>query len=123
MSQLDPAEAQLETIREEVQQLREELRASERHLARVLELLEGQQTQIVAQQASIARLDRNFMDLTTGRVWRTLRAAGEIAKKVLPAGQSIVWSLAKEKGTIAKSLRYPAEDGEIEKARLDKLGL
>ena len=43
--------------------------------------------------------------------------------KVLPAGQSIVWSLAKEKGTIAKSLRYPAEDGEIEKARLDKLGL
>ncbi len=87
MSQLDPAEAQLETIREEVQQLREELRASERHLARVLELLDGQQTQIVAQQASIARLDRNFMDLTTGRVWRTLRAAGEIAKKVLPAGQ------------------------------------
>jgi O-antigen biosynthesis protein len=27
------------------------------------------------------------MDLTTGRVWRTLRAAGEIAKKILPAGQ------------------------------------
>ena len=30
--------------------------------------------------------------------------------RVLPAGESIVWSLAKEKGTIAKSLRYPAED-------------
>ena len=43
--------------------------------------------------------------------------------KVLPAGQSIVWSLAKEKGAIAKSLRYPAEDGEEEKARLDKLRL
>lgn len=43
--------------------------------------------------------------------------------KVLPAGESIVWSLAKEKGTIAKSLRYPAEDGERENARMDKLGL
>jgi peptidoglycan/xylan/chitin deacetylase (PgdA/CDA1 family) len=43
--------------------------------------------------------------------------------KILPAGESIVWSLAKEKGTIAMSLRYPAEDGEYEKARMDKLGL
>jgi len=43
--------------------------------------------------------------------------------KVLPAGESIVWSLAKEKGTIAMSLRYPAEDGEIENARMNKLGL
>ena len=43
--------------------------------------------------------------------------------KVLPAGESIVWSLAKEKGTIAKSLRYPAEDGEFENARMNKLGL
>jgi len=43
--------------------------------------------------------------------------------KVLPAGESIVWSLAKEKGTIAKSLRYPAEDGDYENARMKKLGL
>jgi len=43
--------------------------------------------------------------------------------KVLPAGESIVWSLAKEKGTIPKSLRYPAEDGEYENARMNKLGL
>lgn len=43
--------------------------------------------------------------------------------KVLPAGESIVWSLAKEKGTIAKSLRYPAEDGDYETARMNKLGL
>ena len=42
---------------------------------------------------------------------------------VLPAGESIVWSLAKEKGTIPKSLRYPAEDGEYENARMNKLGL
>jgi peptidoglycan-N-acetylglucosamine deacetylase len=43
--------------------------------------------------------------------------------KVLPAGESIIWSVAKEKGTIAKSLRYPAEDAASENARLDKLKL
>ena len=43
--------------------------------------------------------------------------------KTLPAGESIVWALAKEKGTIAKSLRYPAEDGDYETARMNKLGL
>lgn len=43
--------------------------------------------------------------------------------KILPAGESIVWSLAKEKGTIAKSLRYPAEDSQYENARMDKLKL
>jgi peptidoglycan/xylan/chitin deacetylase (PgdA/CDA1 family) len=43
--------------------------------------------------------------------------------KILPAGESIVWSLAKEKGTIPMSLRYPAEDGQIENARMDKLKL
>jgi peptidoglycan/xylan/chitin deacetylase (PgdA/CDA1 family) len=42
---------------------------------------------------------------------------------VIPAGESIIWALAKEKGTIAKSLRYPAEDGEYEAARMNKLGL
>src|SRR4051812_36524795 len=43
--------------------------------------------------------------------------------KTVPAGESIVWALAKEKGTIAKSLRYPAEDGDYEIARMNKLGL
>jgi peptidoglycan/xylan/chitin deacetylase (PgdA/CDA1 family) len=43
--------------------------------------------------------------------------------KVLPAGESIIWSLAKEKGTIAKSLRYPAEDSRYEAERMKKLGL
>lgn len=43
--------------------------------------------------------------------------------KIVPAGESIVWSLAKKKGRIAKSLRYPAEDGEYENARMNELGL
>lgn len=43
--------------------------------------------------------------------------------KVLPAGESIIWSVAKEKGTIPMSQRYPAEDGDYEEARMNKLGL
>jgi peptidoglycan/xylan/chitin deacetylase (PgdA/CDA1 family) len=39
----------------------------------------------------------------------------------LPAGESILWSLAKEAGMA--NLRYPAEDGEYEKPILDRLGL
>jgi peptidoglycan/xylan/chitin deacetylase (PgdA/CDA1 family) len=43
--------------------------------------------------------------------------------KILPAGESIVWSLAKAAGKIPMSLRYPAEDGDYETAKMDKLGL
>lgn len=39
---------------------------------------------------------------------------------VIPAGESLIWSLAKEKGT---PLRYPAEDSKYEAERMKKLGL
>lgn len=42
---------------------------------------------------------------------------------VIPAGESLIWSLAKEKGTAAESLRYPAEDSKYEAPRMKKLGL
>lgn len=42
---------------------------------------------------------------------------------VIPAGESLIWSLAKEKGILVKSLRYPAEDSAYEAARMTKLGL
>lgn len=41
--------------------------------------------------------------------------------KVLPAGESILWSLAKQAGV--SGLRYPAEDDIYEKPLLDRLGL
>ena len=41
--------------------------------------------------------------------------------KILPAGQSIIWGLAKEKKF--KGLRYPGEDDIYEKPILDALGL
>lgn len=40
---------------------------------------------------------------------------------ILPAGESILWSLAKEKGI--PGLRYPGEDDIYEKPKLDALGL
>jgi peptidoglycan/xylan/chitin deacetylase (PgdA/CDA1 family) len=42
---------------------------------------------------------------------------------VVPAGESIVWALAKQSGKFEQLLRYPAEDGQYEKARMDALGL
>ena len=41
----------------------------------------------------------------------------------IPAGESLVWALAKESGRFDKVLRYPAEGGEYEKILMDKLGL
>lgn len=41
----------------------------------------------------------------------------------LPAGESIIWSLAKESKKFDDILRYPAEDSRYEKDRMDKLGL
>jgi peptidoglycan-N-acetylglucosamine deacetylase len=43
--------------------------------------------------------------------------------KHLPAGESLIWSLAKESGKFESVLRYPGEDGDYEKDKMDKLGL
>jgi peptidoglycan-N-acetylglucosamine deacetylase len=42
---------------------------------------------------------------------------------ILPAGESILWALAKQTGKFDKLLRYPAEDSVYEKPKMDKLGL
>lgn len=42
---------------------------------------------------------------------------------VVPAGESIIWSMAKESGKFENELRYPAEDERYEKDKMDKLGL
>jgi hypothetical protein len=45
----------------------------------------------------------------------------EMKPNILPAGESILWALAKEKGL--KGLRYPGEDDSYEKPILKKIGL
>lgn len=42
---------------------------------------------------------------------------------ILPAGESILWAIAKETRKFEKDLRYPGEDSEYEKPKMDKLGL
>lgn len=41
----------------------------------------------------------------------------------IPAGESLIWALAKKSRQFEKVLRYPAEDGVYEKPFMDKLGL
>jgi peptidoglycan/xylan/chitin deacetylase (PgdA/CDA1 family) len=46
-----------------------------------------------------------------------------LTPKSLPAGEGIIWGLAKESGKFESELRYPAEDGDYEKDGMDLLGL
>jgi len=43
--------------------------------------------------------------------------------KTVPAGESLVWALAKEKGGFEGRLRYPGEDDVYEQPKMDALGL
>lgn len=62
--------------------------------------------------------------------WRMIEAAEAFndptfsrEPKIVPAGESLIWALAKENGRFDKELRYPGEDGDYESAKMDKLGL
>lgn len=46
-----------------------------------------------------------------------------LAPNVLPAGQSLVWAVAKADGRFEKLLRYPGEDGGYEAPKMDALKL
>lgn len=85
MSQQDPLEAQLKAANDSVRQLRDELKASQRQISALLELVEKHDSQLTSQETSIARLDRILMEILTGRTWRTLRAAGDLIRKLTPA--------------------------------------
>jgi peptidoglycan/xylan/chitin deacetylase (PgdA/CDA1 family) len=43
--------------------------------------------------------------------------------KTVPAGESLVWALAKETGRFKDRLRWPGEDDTYEKPKMDALGL
>ncbi len=84
MNRQDTPDAQLEAANEALRQVQLELRSSQRQLKRILELIEKHQLQLASHESSIARLDRIIMEMLTGRVWRTLRAAGDLAKRFVP---------------------------------------
>ncbi|HEX8545738.1 MAG TPA: polysaccharide deacetylase family protein [Cytophagaceae bacterium] len=41
----------------------------------------------------------------------------------IPAGESLIWGLAKQSREFESTLRYPAEDSKYEKEKMDQLGL
>jgi peptidoglycan/xylan/chitin deacetylase (PgdA/CDA1 family) len=62
--------------------------------------------------------------------WRVVDAKEAFSDKIfseeatnVPAGESLIWAKAKESGKFAEKLRYPAEDGDYEKVKMDQLGL
>jgi hypothetical protein len=72
----------------------------------------------------------DLMEMFKSKGWRWMDAEEAFADpvfnarpQIVPAGESIIWALAKESGKIDKNLRYPAEDGEYENARMNRLGL
>jgi peptidoglycan-N-acetylglucosamine deacetylase len=72
----------------------------------------------------------DLLDMFKSKGWRLIDAQEafkdpvfQAAPKIVPAGESLVWALAKETGKFDNLLRYPGEDSEYEKAKMDKLGL
>lgn len=72
----------------------------------------------------------DLLDMFKTRGWKLIDAADAFTDpvflsepKIVPAGQSLVWALAKEAGKFDKLLRYPGEDSTYEKTKMDKLGL
>lgn len=47
----------------------------------------------------------------------------DLQPKILPAGESLIWALAKESGKFETELRYPGEDDVYENPKMDALGL
>ena len=72
----------------------------------------------------------NVLDMFKSKGWKLIDAENAFndpvfsaAPNILPAGESIIWALAKETGKFRDILRYPGEDSEYEKPKMDKLGL
>lgn len=47
----------------------------------------------------------------------------EMIPDIVPAGESIIWGLARESGKFDDVIRYPAEDSPYEKEKMNKFGL
>jgi peptidoglycan-N-acetylglucosamine deacetylase len=72
----------------------------------------------------------DLLQMYTQRGWRVIDAEAAFQDPVfasepdiLPAGESILWALAKQAGKFDGVLRYPAEDESYERKRMDELGL
>ncbi len=72
----------------------------------------------------------DLLDMFQNRGWKLIDAQEafrdpvfQAAPQIVPAGESIIWALAKQTGKFDNLLRYPGEDSEYENARMNKLRL
>ncbi len=72
----------------------------------------------------------DLLEMFKSKGWKLIDAQNafkdsvfQAAPKNVPAGESIIWALAKETGKFNKLLRYPGEDSKYENDKMDKLGL
>ena len=72
----------------------------------------------------------DVLNMFRTRGWRLVDAEAAFASpifalepKSLPSGQSLIWAVARERGGYDAILRYPGEDGDYEKPKMDALGL
>lgn len=72
----------------------------------------------------------DLLDMFKSKGWKLIDAVDAFKDpvfsaepKIVPAGESIIWAIAKETGRFASELRYPGEDSEYEDAKMNKLGL
>lgn len=72
----------------------------------------------------------DLLRMFKARGWKLMNAEEAFADPVfstkpdiVPAGESIIWAIAKETGRFDARLRYPAEDGKYEEPRMNELGL
>ncbi len=72
----------------------------------------------------------DLLDMFKSKGWKLINAQEafkdpvfQAAPKIVPAGESIIWALAKETGKFDNLLRYPGEDSGYKNAKMDKLGL
>ena len=82
-----------------IRELEKQLELMNRQTAEILTILQKQDARLAEQESSIGRLDRILMELLTGRTWRTLRAAGDVVRRLVPnrGGSGDSWALTRHK--------------------------
>ena len=73
---------------------------------------------------------RDVIDMFKSKGWQLIDPATAYTDqvfskqpKIIPAGESLIWALAKETGQFDTLLRYPGESSEYEGPKMDRLGL
>lgn len=72
----------------------------------------------------------DLIKMYASKGWRVINASETFSDpiynekpQIVPAGESLIWALAKQTGEFENILRYPGESEEYEKPEMDRLGL